>query len=72
MTPVLLACVGHAGATGDAMNQPFVPLQDAVHHPLGATRLPQDVHVDGAAPARNLMGALGLDDATVDGASKCV
>jgi hypothetical protein len=58
--------VGHARATGDAVDEPLRAVQHAAHHPLRPAHLPQDVRVDAPAPAGALVGFLRLRDAAGD------
>ena len=60
--------VRHAGAAGDAVDQPAGAFQDAVQHALGRGHLPQNIHVDAALPVRALVGDAGL----LDPAGDCV
>ena len=58
--------VGHAGAAGDAVNEVTGAFEDADQHTLGCRHFPQDIHVDGAATACQVVGNLGLRHAAVD------
>ena len=59
--------VRHAGAAGDAGDQSPGPLEHAVEDALRAAHLPQDVDVDRAVAAGDVIGALDLLDGAVDG-----
>ena len=58
--------VGHAGAAGDAVDQALGAFQDAVKDALRRPHLPQDVHVDAALAAGDLVRDPGLRDAAGD------
>ena len=59
--------VGHAGAAGNAVDQPLGAFEDGLQDARRPRRLPQDVHVDAAVAARNLVSQARLGDAAVDG-----
>ena len=58
--------VRHAGAAGDAMDQPAGAFQHTVQDALGRGHLPQHIHVDAALPVRALVGDAGLLDPASD------
>ena len=61
--------IGHAGTAGDAVHEALGAFQNAGDDPLGAAHLPQDIGVDAALAAGDVIGLLGLGDAALDGVS---
>ena len=58
--------VGHSGAAGHAVDKPLGPGEHAAQDALGAGHLPQDVHVDAALAAGQLVRDARLADAALD------
>src|SRR5690606_13722215 len=59
--------VGHAGAAGDAVDQPLGAFEHTVKDALRRAHLPQHVHVDAALPAGQVVGDARLADAALNG-----
>ncbi len=59
--------VGHACATGQPVDQALGPFQHPGNNPLGRGHFPQDVGVDTALAARDLVRNAGLRNAATNG-----
>jgi hypothetical protein len=58
--------VRHAGAAGDAADDALGAFQNASDDTLGAAHFPQDIGVNPAFAAGNVVGAAGLRDAALN------
>src|ERR1700734_1329535 len=59
--------IGHAGAAGDAIDDAFGAVKDAMQNALRCRHFPKNIHMNAASAAAKLMRFLRLRDAALDG-----